>query len=154
MNTPEEKELGRRLKEYRKKTGMTQEEFARFVSVPYRTYQNYECGFRYPRNMAVVNRIARALNTTTECLLGEAGEYIVEAGEKGNISDQRRLAQMVTQMTAMFAGGELDEESRDAAMRALNDAYWKHKAHNKKLYTTKAAKAKKEAKAESDNVEQ
>ena len=32
----------------------------------------------------------------------------------------------------MFAGGELDEEEKDAIMAALNRAYWDAKEENKK----------------------
>ena len=39
-------------------------------------------------------------------------------------------------MTGMFAGGHLDDESLDGAMKALNDAYWIAKEKNKK-YTPK-----------------
>ena len=55
--------------------------------------------------------------------------------------DQRRLNQMVTQLSALFAGGEIDEESKDAAMAALNEVYWKHKKENRQRYTTKKNRA-------------
>ena len=43
----------------------------------------------------------------------------------------------MTQLSAMFAGGEIDQESKDAAMAALNAVYWKHKEENRERYTTK-----------------
>ncbi|WP_052842518.1 hypothetical protein [Enterococcus cecorum] len=64
----------------------------------------------------------------------------MDAGEKGNSRDQRRMEQMVTQLSAMFAGGEIDQESKDAAMAALNAVYWKHKEENREHYTTKKNK--------------
>ena len=85
--------------------------------------------------------------------IGAAGGYIVDAGELGTIKDQRRMEQMVTQLTAMFAGGEIDEGSKDAAMAALNDAYWKHKQENRERFTTNANKEKKKAKAEKAKAE-
>ena len=143
-----ENDFSRKLKEYRKAKRMSQQDFAAFIGMPYRTYQNYESGSRYPKNMAVVNKIATAIGTTSEELIGAAGGYIVDAGELGTIKDQRRMEQMVTQLTAMFAGGEIDEGSKDAAMAALNDAYWKHKQENRERFTTNANKEKKKAKAE------
>lgn len=50
------------------------------------------------------------------------------------------MEQMVTQLSAMFAGGEIDQESKDAAMAALNAVYWKHKEENRERYTTKKNK--------------
>ena len=64
----------------------------------------------------------------------------MEANEKGGSRDRRRMEQMVTQLSAMFAGGEIDQESKDAAMAALNAVYWKHKEENRERYTTKKNK--------------
>lgn len=138
-------EFAKKLKLYRMNLKMSQADFAKFVGIPARTYQNYESGHRYPKNMEVVNKIAVALNVTAEDLLGPAGGYIVEAGEKGNSRDQRRMEQIVTQLSAMFAGGDIDEESKDAAMAALNEVYWRHKRENQEKYTPKRYRTKKES---------
>lgn len=132
--------LGKKLKQYRVAKEMSQKDFAAFLGMPFRTYQNYESGARYPKSLDIINQIAVALGITAEDLLGSAGGYIVEAGEKGNSRDQKRMEQMVTQLSAMFAGGEIDQESKDAAMAALNAVYWKHKEENRQRYTTKKNK--------------
>lgn len=134
---PANNEFAKKLKDYRKAKRMSQTDFAGLIGMPYRTYQNYESGVRYPKNMEVVNKIAVALGTTAEDLLGPAGGYIVEAGELGNIRDQRRMSLIVTQLSALFAGGDIDEESKDAAMAALNEVYWKHKTENRERFTPK-----------------
>ena len=71
--------------------------------------------------MEVVNKIAVALGVTAEDLLGTAGGYIVEAGDKGGSRDRKRMEQLVTQLSAMSAGGELEQESRDAPLAALTE---------------------------------
>jgi hypothetical protein len=43
---------------------------------------------------------------------------------------------MVSDVTAAFAGGRLDDEALDGAMQALTKAYWIAKEKNKK-YTPK-----------------
>ena len=63
--------------------GLTQVELAGKAGVTTRTIQNYELGNRKPANMEVIQRIADALNTTTEYLLGSSGAYVVEAQERG-----------------------------------------------------------------------
>ena len=136
-------DFGMKLKSYRKAREMSQVDFAAFLGIPFRTYQNYESGHRYPRNMEVVNKIAVALGVNAvhrAHALGAAGGYIVEANEKGGSRDRRRMEQMVTQLSAMFAGGEIDQESKDKAMAALNAVYWKHKEENRERYTTKKKK--------------
>lgn len=128
--------LAAKLKSYRMAKEMSQKDFAAFLGIPFRTYCNYEAGHRYPRNMEIVNKMATALGVTTENLLGASGGYIVETNEKGDSRDRKKMEQMVTQLSAMFAGGDIDQESKDLAMAALNGVYWKHKKENRKRYTT------------------
>lgn len=130
-------EFARKLKQYRNALQMSQLDFAKHIGIPFRTYQNYEAGHRYPKSMDIINKIAVALGTTGAELVGSAGGYIIEAGEKGGYRDKKRMEQMVSQLSALFAGGEIDQESKDAAMAALNEVYWKHKQENRQRFTTK-----------------
>ena len=125
-----------RLKEKRLEAGLTQVELAGKAGVTTRTIQNYELGNRKPANMEVIQRIADALNTTTEYLLGSSGAYVVEAQERGGAKAARDIEELVSEVTGLFAGGELSEEDIEGAMKALNDAYWMAKEKNRK-YTPK-----------------
>ena len=122
-----------RLKEKRMEAGLTQVQLAEKAGVTARTIQNYELGNRKPSNMEVIQKIADALNTTTEYLLGSSGTYVVEAHEKGGSKAARDIEQLVSEVTGLFAGGELSEESLQGAMKALNDAYWIAKEKNRKF---------------------
>ena len=82
--------------------------------------------------MEVIQKIADALATTTEYLLGSSGAYVVEAHEKGGAKAARDIDELVSEVTGMFAGGQLSEEALEGAMKALNDAYWMAKEKNKK----------------------
>ena len=125
-----------RLKEKRLEAGLTQVELAGKAGVTTRTIQNYELGNRKPANMEVIQRIADALNTTTEYLLGSSGAYVVEAQERGGAKAARDIEELVSEVTGLFAGGELSEEAIEGAMKALNEAYWMAKEKNRK-YTPK-----------------
>lgn len=131
-----------RLKEKRGEANLTQAELAKIAGVSTRTIQNYELGSRKPYQIEVVQKIADALNTTTEYLLGSSGIIVAEAHEKGGAKAARDIDELVSEVTGMFAGGTLSEESLEGAMKALNDAYWIAKEKNKK-YTPK--KHRKEA---------
>lgn len=122
-----------RLKEKRMEAGLTQVQLAEKAGVTARTIQNYELGNRKPSNMEVIQKIADALNTTTEYLLGSSGTYVVEAHEKGGSKAARDIEQLVSEVTGLFAGGELSEKSLEGAMKALNDAYWIAKEKNRKF---------------------
>jgi transcriptional regulator with XRE-family HTH domain len=125
-----------RLREKRLDTGLTQVELAKKAGVTARTIQNYELGSRKPANIEVVQKIADALGTTSEYLLGSSGSYVVEAHERGGARAVRDIDVLVSEVTGMFAGGKLSEDALEGAMRALNDAYWLAKEKNKK-YTPK-----------------
>ena len=125
-----------RLREKRLDTGLTQVELAKKAGVTARTIQNYELGSRKPANIEVVQKIADALGTTSEYLLGSSVSYVVEAHERGGARAARDIDVLVSEVTGMFAGGKLSEDALEGAMRALNDAYWLAKEKNKK-YTPK-----------------
>lgn len=125
-----------RLKEKRSEAKLTQTELAKKVGVSDRTIQNYELGTRRPQNMEVAQKLAEALNTSVDSLLGTSGTLVVQAQEKGGAKAARDIDVMVSDVTAAFAGGRLDDEALDGAMQALTKAYWIAKEKNKK-YTPK-----------------
>ena len=129
-----------RLKEKRLEAGLSQAELAKRAGVTSRTIQNYELGQRKPANMVVIQKIADALGTTTEYLLGSSGSYVVEAREKGGAKAAHDIDELVSEVTGMFAGGKLSEEALEGAMKALNDAYWIAKEKNKKYAPKKYRK--------------
>lgn len=131
-----------RLKQKRVEAGMTQVQLAQRAGVTARTIQNYELGTRKPSNMEVVQKIADVLHTTTEYLLGSSGTYVVEAHEKGGAQSAKDIEQLVSEVTGLFAGGELSEESLEGAMKALNDAYWIAKEKNRKYAAKKNGSTK------------
>ena len=131
-----------RLKQKRVEAGMTQVQLAQSAGVTARTIQNYELGTRKPSNLEVVQKIADVLHTTTEYLLGSSGTYVVEAHEKGEAQSARDIEQLVSEVTGLFAGGELSVESLEGAMKALNDAYWIAKEKNRKYAAKKNGSTK------------
>lgn len=121
-----------RLKDKRLEAGLTQAELAKKASVTTRTIQNYEMGTRRPSNMKVVGDLATALGTTVDFLMTNADVFVVEAKEKGGSKAARDIDELVSEVTGLFAGGQLSEDALEGAMRALNDAYWMAKEKNKK----------------------
>ena len=67
-----------KLKEKRLEANLTQVQLAEKVSVTPRTIQHYELGTRKPTKLDIVEKLAKALNTTPEYLLGQNG-LLVEA---------------------------------------------------------------------------
>lgn len=128
-----------KLKEKRMAAKLSQTELAAVAGVSLRTIQNYELGSRKPQHMEVVQKMADALGTTVEYLLGSEGTHIVNAYERGGARAARDVEGLVSEIRGLFAGGELDEDEKDAIMAALNRAYWDAKEDNKK-YAPKKSK--------------
>ena len=86
--------------------------------------------------MLTVKKLADALGVTTDQLLGDDGRMIVEAGEKYGVRGAKQAKELLSEVTGLFAGGEMSEADMDEMMRAMQDAYWDAKEKNKK-YTPK-----------------
>lgn len=129
-----------RLKEKRTEANLTQVQLAKIAGVTSRTIQNYELGTRKPVHIEVVQKIAEALGTTTEYLLGSQGVYVADAYQKGGSAAARDIDELVSEVTGLFAGGRLSEDALEGAMKALNDAYWLAKEKNRKYAPKKYRK--------------
>lgn len=125
-----------RLRDKRIEAGMLQRDLAEKAGVTTRTIQNYELGTRRPQHTEVVQRLAEALGTTSDYLMGMEGQYIMAAQQQGGAKAARDIEDLVAEVSGLFAGGTLDDEAMEGAMRALNEAYWRAKEKNKK-YTPK-----------------
>lgn len=56
---------------------------------------------------------------------------MIEAHEKGGAKSARDVNELVSEVTALFAGGTLDENAKEGVMAAINRAYWDAKEKNK-----------------------
>ena len=97
-------------------------------------------GSRKPTKYEVVKKIAEALNTTPEYLLGNSGMLVLAAQEQGGAKAAREIDELVSEVSGMFAGGSLSEDALDGAMQALTRAYWIAKEKNKKYTPRKYRK--------------
>lgn len=129
--------FSKRLKEKRINAGLSQLELAEIAEISSRSIQNYESGKRYPSSMEITIKLAKALNTTSEYLLDSDGEYLMQAQEKGGTQARREVEGLISEITGLFAGGELDQNEKDAVMQALSEAYWIAKSENKKYSSKK-----------------
>ncbi len=109
-----------KLKEARKKAKLSQGELAEKAGISVRTLQNYEMGKRYPANLEIASRLGAILGLGAEELLSSGEKSIVSA--KGDAKSQ--LQELVLAVSGLFAGGEIGDEDRDAAMEAIIAAYW------------------------------
>lgn len=129
-----------RLKKMREEKGLTQVQLANLSGISSRMIQKYECGGSRPRYDAA-EKLAKALNASVSELLGEGGALVAQAAEQYGNRGAKQAEALVSEVTGLFAGGELADEDMDVMMKAIQDAYWIAKEKNKK-YTRKDYLAK------------
>lgn len=121
-----------RLKKYREEKGLTQAQLSELAGITTRQIQNYEGGKARPR-LDAAEKIAKALNITTDELLGNADMLVAQAAEKYGVRGAKQAQQLTDELTGLFTGGDLAEEDMELMMKAIQDAYWIAKEKNKKF---------------------
>jgi len=131
-----------RLKELRLACGMSQQKLAELSGLSMRTIYGYESGNHNPGSYEVVQKLANALGVNISDLMEEVDCIILDAKTRGGKNAARDMRLLVKKISAMFAGGDLADEDKDAAIRALTDAYWIAKDESKKYIPKKYRKDK------------
>ncbi len=115
------------LRSLRKAYGLTQKELAEQMNLTLRTIQNYEKGQVLPKKRNTIQRLAQFFDVPISALLGPEDFYVMGADERGGPSDAVRVRMLLSDMTALFAGGNLEESDKTLMMRTLNTLYWDSK---------------------------
>lgn len=125
------------IKKERAKLQMTQADFAKYIGVSHRSLQNYELGINHPRSREAYQKIATALGLDVNYLLTENEEFVLGIAEQYGSRGAQGATKVLSDVKALFAGGEMAEEDMDVFMKAVQDAYWEVKKINKEKYTPK-----------------
>lgn len=120
--------FGDKVKNLRKEKGLTQRELGDRLGLSMRTIGSYESGTSYPKSRSIYAKMAEIFSVEENYLKIEN-----EAGRPGPDTDDssEKVKNLIEELSAMFAGGRLSEEDKDAVMRALQDAYWDAKKDRK-----------------------
>lgn len=129
-----------RLKEFREKNSLTQVQLSVLTGISARMIQKYEAGTARPR-LDVAEKLAKALNISTDELLGNSDMLVAQAANKYGPRGAKQAEDLMAEITGLFAGGEMAEEDMDVMMKAIQDAYWIAKEKNKKFIPKKHKKA-------------
>ena len=108
----------------RKAARMTQEELAERLDMSKRTIEGYESGKSYPRSREVYTRLAELFNVDIN--------YFLTEDEDGPKDAREQAMQLIENAKALYAGGALNDEDKDALARALMDAYFIAKSRQEK----------------------
>ena len=131
--------FGEKLKALRLMKKMSQTDLGAVIGVNKRSVINYETGASFPRDMSIYSRIAELFDVTLDYLLTEREEFVAKAYAEGGSKGRSQAQALVAEAGALFAGGDLSDEDKDAVFYALQEAYWIAKQDNKK-YASKRGK--------------
>lgn len=121
-----------KVKDARAARGLTQPQLSEMVGVSVRSIVAYEAGEKIPRQGTML-KLAKALQVSVKFLSDENCTNPAEDIEKDGYIEEARdlygakggydMEALLEQNRALFAGGELSQDQKDAYFSALMEAY-------------------------------
>ena len=125
--------ISEKVRSARDLLGISQEDLANLIGVSRRSVVAWETAGATPRGWRM-NKLAEILQVSadylrsdeiTDPLYGmEKKEYIDEARSRFGQKGAKELDYLLERNTALFAGGEISEEAKDAYFEAVTKAYF------------------------------
>jgi transcriptional regulator with XRE-family HTH domain len=125
--------FGDKLKEQRGKRGLTQSEIADAIGVSTRTILYYEKGQTYPQSRLIYDKLADYFGVDINYFLTQDEQFLTEAAEKYGRRGRSQAEAILEQATALFAGGELDEDDKLAFVHEIQGLYLDSKERAKRF---------------------
>jgi len=125
-------DFSEKLKTARLAKQMSQKDLAEVTGLTTRTIQNYETAGKLPRNRETYRKLAEALGISEEDLLDGNTGFVLRASARYGNRGAQQAWDLVADLKAMWAGGEMAEDDMDEIMQAVQDAYWEAKKNNRK----------------------
>lgn len=129
--------FGEKVRTARQAQGMSQRDLARISGIALRTIVNYESGSRMPKSRESYTRLAGALGLDPGSLADDSAEFLIRSEAEYGPRGRRQAEELVADISALYAGGDLAEEDMDAMMKAIQDAYWEAKRINRRHVPSK-----------------
>ena len=126
------KSFAEKVKEARETLGLSQSALAEKVEVSQRSITAYETGSAKPRGITA-RKLARALNVSLDYLLNdditdpssgiEKDPYLEDMHDKYGVKSEKEAKELLEKNMALFAGGTLSQDAKDAFFQAVMTAY-------------------------------
>lgn len=136
-------QFGEKIKAAREAAGLTQEQLGQMVGVSRKSIAYYESNTRRPKAEMIV-KLANALKVGVNYFISEEDlakmtqteTFIDEAKKQFGMRGKAQAKYLLDQTSALFAGGELDEEDEEEFFKTITQIYFDAKNKAKK-YTPK-----------------
>lgn len=144
--------FGQKVRQARRELHLSQSELAEKTGISQRSLYAYEQMDVLPRS-GNIQKLANALNVSVSYLLNESQTNQRNGLEQdlflANVKDEygykgvREASEILSRASALFAGGELDEESKDIFFRSLMEVYLESKAEARLKFSSHFKKDRK-----------
>jgi len=121
--------FGDKIKKLRNLANISQQELATRTGLSLRSIQNYESNQRYPKDVAILNKLCFTLNTTIEELMNQKDHSVQESASK-YYHGKMDVLKLVEELGDLFTSGQLSDKDKDKVLRAITEMYWKSKDSN------------------------
>lgn len=128
--------FGEKIKQQRRTLGLSQSELSEKTGISERSLYTYEQMQVLPRG-GNLQKLASALGVSVSYLLNEEesnpqknmerDHFLFEVKDEYGYKGAREAAEILSKASTLFAGGELNEESKDIFFRALMEVYLESK---------------------------
>ena len=149
---------GEKIKSTRLAINLSQSELSKLTGISERSIISIEQNAFYPR-ASNLRKIAAALHVTVAYLMDESASdtqkdsdrerFIAVARSKYGAKGAREVENLLERTSALFAGGELDDESKDLFFQSIEEVYFESKRLASAKFSPKKRKSlKQEGKAD------
>jgi transcriptional regulator with XRE-family HTH domain len=137
------KTFGEKVRQAREILGLSQERLAKEAGLSQRSITSYETNQSKPRG-ATARRLANILGVSTDYLLSDSADdpqeglskdvHLENAYRAYGPVGEREARELLEKNMALFAGGSLTQETKDAFFEAVMTAYVTCKEEARKTY--------------------
>lgn len=124
--------FGERLRKMREDAGLTQAELGKRIGVSDRVLGYYEANVRFPKKPETLQKISEVFNVSIDSLVGMDGAFVQKSVEQFGYTGSKQAKEVLNNVQALFAGGELPEEDQDEFFRMVTEMYFEAKQNNKR----------------------
>ena len=136
--------FGEKLMKARLALNMSQMELSEKIGVSERSVYSYEQASAFPRR-AVLQRLAETLNVSAAYLMDEDETdryknmdeemFLDKAKSEFGLRGTREAQEVISRASALFAGGELDDNAKELFFQSLMEVYLESKAEARVKFT-------------------
>ena len=137
--------FGEKLKSVRLSQNISQSELAKKTGISERSLYTYEQTGTFPRSNNL-RKLADALDVSVNYLLEEQADlqnevykddFVTNAGNEFGYKGRREATELLSRASALFAGGELNDEDKELFFQSLMEVYLDSKQEARKKFASR-----------------